>query len=351
MQCTSTTQAGTQCKRNASTGTTCKAHTSATSAPIVNLDLTHDVNVTMHGEAAVNAAYAVQDGLWGMDEAQARLKAQDAALFDRTPDAAPIVNPIATTKEETPMVVTDAPADVAPVKPYVDPTHAMTVAIARPDAKPLTSFYKPNQTDQDIQFFNRALAKNKKIRELVMPEYFVLPDYWVASIKLKAGESQDERLIRDWESWRKSYARNFKAGKLVKIDGVWFFAAKISMSAFIALVRAGKRSYCLEYAKDFGTDETSFLGLVGVAELYPLVHTLITDAAKYHTVKRSAKSSADDMADAYETYHASFDAACIALRAIDTAPVVVKAQEEKALIAGAVDVIDQFMDAAAKAMA
>lgn len=317
-------------------------------------------------------------GLWNMDGAQAALRAQDAILFDRTDEeltpmdilatkpqdaaqAAPIVNEDGAQAAPQGYTLYDASAQVAPdhvlvngtrysynesdhtwsghtidalltmghvyvpqvaqaaqAVSYTQSTTPMLVAIPRID--PVVSHYKPNTRDADIAYFDKVLAKKADIRKLVMAEYFKLPSYWVPSVKLKAGESQADRLIRDWESWRKAYARSFKDGKLKKIDGVWFFAAKITCGAFVALVRAGKRAYCLQYAKDFKTDEVSFAGMIGIAECYPLVMDVITVGNEYHRVKGKAASTAEQIQDAQDAYTASFDRACAALRLIDTMP-------------------------------
>ena len=254
---------------------------------------------------------------------------EDAAMITpdatSTPDAAPINNPledaamdVAPSTDTAPIIDMPPLLNILPRDTSAQHTHAVDIVIPRKDSK--LSAYRPNTRDIDIAYFDNVLRKKADIRKLVMSEYFELPDYWVPSVKIKAGESQAERLIRDWEAWRKSYVRAFRAGKLRKIHGVWFFAAKITPGAYVALMRAGKRAYCLEYAKAFGTDEVSFQGLLGIAECYPLVHAATIAANEYHSANNKKSVVMSDVDSAMDAYTTAFDRACAALREIDTAP-------------------------------
>jgi hypothetical protein len=182
-----------------------------------------------------------------------------------------------------------------------------------------TATVKPSATSaaSDIQYFDKLIAKKADIRRLVMPEYFTMPDWWVPTVKMKAGESLSERTIRDWSSWRKQYARTFREQGLKRIDGVLFYAAKITPGVFVSLVRAGKRAYCLEYARQFGTDETGFRAMIGLDVLFPAVMESIRLACAYHKVKRSDKSSQADIDSAHAAWVAGFDRAHAIVRAHD----------------------------------
>ena len=264
-----------------------------------------------------------------------------------TQDAAPIINPIPTNTEESPMNDASIPtmaeslvsgespiptlAESAPIvnqdgpaatTSYLESTTPINVVIPRKDAvNPLISYYKPNQKDQDIRYFDHILSKKRDIRKLVMSEYFTCPDYWVPTVKLKGGETPAERLIRDWEGWRTAYARAFRAGKVRKIDGVFFHPAKINAPAYIALMRAGKRAYCLEYAKAMGNDEQSFLSQVAIADAYPLVQKAIVAATALNAARKRKTFDQDAIDSARDAWRMAFDAACVALRAIDTSAV------------------------------
>jgi hypothetical protein len=172
----------------------------------------------------------------------------------------------------------------------------------------------------DVQYFDNVLRKARDIRQMVMPEYFSMPSWWVATVKMKGGESAAERQVRDWTTWRKQYARTFRDKGLQKIDGILFYAAKITPGVYLALIRAGKRAYCLEYSRQFGTDDTSFKGLIALDSFYPLAMATIRAANEYHRLKRSDKASMADVDTARDAYNLAFDAACEVLRAIDTAP-------------------------------
>lgn len=266
--------------------------------------------------------------------------------------------PVNLSEEESPMdvqittlVPENAPQADEPAHPsYVDSTHVLPHATPRRDDAIHT--YKPNDRDQDIAYFNKVLSKKSDIKRLIMPEYFTLPDWWQATAKLKAGESDSERTIRDWESWRKSYARAFRAGKVTKIDGVFFYAAKITPSVYLALIRAGKKSYTYQYSKDFGLDESSFVGQVGMADKYPLVHDVLIAANEAHAMKRRKASTQAEIDTAYEAYGVAFTLACNALRAIDTAPIVAPEVVHVVIDGNPVEYTSQALaDATASAMA
>jgi len=303
VKCTATTSNGKACRRNAGQDSAfCALHAPAS---IINPPLVPDaINLALDmaewDAAHPDIAYANRPSDWTPSRI---LMAQ----------AAPIINQSINQEEST--------MTVKPNTTYQDETTPINVVIPRKDApNPLLRDYKPNDRDQDVAYFNKLLNKKTHIRKLIMPEYFVCPADWTPTLKLKQGESLPERLIRDWESWRKSYARAFRAGKVRKVDGVFFHPAKISMGGFIALMRGGKRSYCLEYARDsqFGISEESFLAMVGVADMFPLVHSAITAATAYHMASKKKDGVQADIDSAHAAWVGAFNAACVALRAIDT---------------------------------
>jgi len=181
---------------------------------------------------------------------------------------------------------------------------------------PTTSATKTATMDE-VQHFDRLIAKRGDIRKLVMPEYFSMPAWWVPTVKPKAGESLMERTIRDWTAWRKSYARTFRDKGLIKLDGVLFYAAKITAGVYCSMVRAGKRAYCLEYCRAFGTDETAFRAMVGLESFAPAVMVAIRAGNAYHKATRSDKSSAADVSGAMDSWVSAFDQAHEAMRAMD----------------------------------
>lgn len=171
-------------------------------------------------------------------------------------------------------------------------------------------------TAQDVQFLDNLIAKRADIRRSLMPEYFNMPEWWTPTVKRKADETRAEQVIRDWESWRKQYARTFRDKGLARIDGVLFFAAKITPGVYVSLIRAGKQAYCLEYARQFGTDDSSFKGLIGLDSAFPRVMAVIRAANEYHRMKRSKKSTAADIDSAHDAYAAAFRVAVDSLDSV-----------------------------------
>jgi hypothetical protein len=216
----------------------------------------------------------------------------------------------------------ESPAPIIPTS-YTESTHPIAVAIPRKDSprKPI----KRADHDRDVAYFDNVLRKRPDIARYVMPEYKACPVWWIPSVKLKAGETESQRIERDYNAWLKSYARALADRKVRRIGDLFFFPAKITPGGYVTMIREGLAAYVLEYSARivdiFGGDpQSQIVGLIGVEIRYPLVAEMIADARLYHKAYNRKERDMADVNAAHARFMASFEAAYTMLAAINTTP-------------------------------